>query len=269
MNDNQLSRVLERLAEQLTPADIDLWPVIRKHFETSKQPSYKGDLSMTTILARNQRLRLAGALILAVLVMTAMLFATPQGRAWAQEAWHFFTRAGSDRLPVQSWQKTPVATPSELPTPDPGSILDAKMTVKEVAGLAGYPVREPGRLVGSLSFSGASYDSRYQIARIFYQDDQSNSLALREEQFQRIEDCALCSTVGASTAVETVQIGDVTGEYVVGVWKLTDKGPVWESDPYLQRLRWQADGMAYELVYMGQPDSLTKDDLVAIAASIK
>ncbi len=41
------------------------------------------------------------------------------------------------------------------------------------------------------------------------------------------------------------------------------------SDPYLQTLRWQANGMAFELLYMGPPDSVTRADLIAIAESLK
>lgn len=75
--------------------------------------------------------------------------------------------------------------------------------------------------------------------------------------------------MGASASVERVQIGNTAGEYVQGVWKLTENGPIWENDPYLQTLRWQVDGIAYELQYMGPPDMLTKDDLVKIASSLQ
>jgi hypothetical protein len=53
---------------------------------------------------------------------------------------------------------------------------------------------------------------------------------------------------------------------------LTDTGPVWESTPYLQTLRWQANGLAFELLYMGDPDEnlgVTKADMIAVAESIK
>ena len=96
-----------------------------------------------------------------------------------------------------------------------------------------------------------------------------NGLVLREERFQTSDDCSLCGLVGASEKIEPVMIGNNSGEYIIGVWKLTDNGPVWEPDPYLQTLRWQAEGMAFEFLNMGNPDEVTKADMIAIAASIK
>lgn len=274
MNEKQLSRVMGHLAKGLVPGSVDLWPVIRERFESSKQHSIKGDLSMNNppnIQARsrlNKPLRLAGLSTLALLILAGLVYLTPQGQAWAQEALRFFTRSGSDTLPIQSWQLTPLPTPG-TPTPDPASILDVHQTVGEVEQLAGFKVLQPTRVPDVLSLVGASYQPDHTIARVFYRDPDSNSLVLEQEPFQRSEDCALCGTVGASASVETVKIGVVSGEYVEGVWKLTDKGPVWESDPFQKTLRWQVNNTAFEIRYMGIPDSLTKADLIAIAESVK
>jgi hypothetical protein len=40
------------------------------------------------------------------------------------------------------------------------------------------------------------------------------------------------------------------------------------NDPYLKTMRWQANGIAFELGYMGPPDTLSKEDMIAIASSI-
>jgi hypothetical protein len=207
---------------------------------------------------------------LTFMVAIAMLVFTPQGRAWAQELIHFFTRAESDTLPVQSWQLTPIpATES----PDPGFIFN--QAVMNVGKQAGFDLLEPTWMPDILTFEGASYDPDHNIARTFYRykgggaDITTNGLVVRQEPFQTADNCELCGLVGATAAIETVQIGSITGEYVVGVWKLTDSGPVWESDPYMQTLRWQVDGMAFELSYMGNPPDVTKADLIAIAESMK
>lgn len=76
--------------------------------------------------------------------------------------------------------------------------------------------------------------------------------------------------VGAGANVETVQIGGRTGEYVIGVREADNAGNwIWRHDPYLQRLRWQKDDMAYEILYMGSPEEVVKADLIAIAESIR
>ena len=223
---------------------------------------------MKANLAQRRGLRLASAFLLVVLVLAALLLATPQGRAWAQEVLQFFSRAGSDTLPVQTWQLTPVPTPG-TPTPDLSSILDAHLNVSEVEAQAGFDVLEPAWLPDSLTFVGATYESEKHIARIFYRYVETNGLVVEQEPFQGIEDCELCSLVGASAVVESVKIGVTTGEYVEGVWNLTEKGPVWVPDPYLKRLRWQANGIAFEILFMGPPEAVTKEDLVAIARSLK
>lgn len=266
MSEKKVSLILSHMAEQMAPGDeIDLWPGLKTRFQTSAFPSKRGS-QMNTRTIHSRHLRLA-ALITASLALTMILFvATPQGRVLAQAVLHFFTRAESDTLPVQSFQLTPIPATT---TPDPGDINNAKLTVSQVEQQAGYDVLEPTWLPSVLSFVGATYDPEQQITRIFFRDVETNGLVLREEPFKQADDCELCGKVGATAAIEPVQINGHSGEYVEGVWNLTDSGPEWVSDPYLKTLRWQVDGMAFELLYMGPPDSVTKADMVAIAASIK
>ncbi len=214
------------------------------------------------------RKRLAAIILLAFLIAAGLLVATPQGRALAQEVLRFFTRAQSDTLPLQPWQMTPLPTAVGTPTPDPASMNAANQAIADVAQQAGFEVLAPAWLPDVLSFSGASFDSEHDIARLFYKYWDTNGLVLSEQPFQRTEDCQLCGMVGASAEVQSVPIGDVTGEYAQGVWKLTDNGPVWQSDPYMKTLRWEQNGLAFELLYMGRPDSVTQVDLLQIAGSL-
>lgn len=207
-------------------------------------------------------------LLLAVLLAGILLFTTPMGITFARTIMDFFTRAASDTLPLQPWQKA-IPTQSGTPTPDPASILDAHLTIEEVRQLASFEFLEPTYMSESLSFSGASFDPAQDTVRLFYSSVMSNGLVVREEPIEISKDCELCGEVGLTANIEKVQIGDAAGEYVVGVWNLTDKGPVWVSDPYLQKLRWQSSNIAFELLYMGQPSSLQKEDLVKIAESLK
>jgi hypothetical protein len=216
----------------------------------------------------SSRLQAGFILLLAVLLAGILLFTTPIGISFAHTIMDFFTRAASDTLPLQPWQKV-IPTQSGTPTPDPASILDAHLSIEEVRQLAGFTFLEPSYMSESLPFSGASFDSTQNIVRIFYGSASGNGLVVREEPFENSSDCELCGEVGLTADIEKVQIGDAAGEYVVGVWNLTDKGPVWVSDPYLQKLRWQSNNIAFELLYMGQPSSLQKEELVQIAESLK
>lgn len=221
---------------------------------------------MKTSKTLHHRLRLAAIIAVALVFATGLFLATPQGKTWAQTIIHFFTRAESDALPVQSFQRTAIPT---TVTPDPADINNANLTVSQVEQQAGYHVFEPAKLPEGLSFVGATFDAGKHSVRLFYRDDEMNGFVLREEPFQQSDDCELCGKVGASAGVEPVQIGGAPGEYVQGVWKLTDHGPEWVSDPYLQTVRWQVNGMAFELLYMGSPDSFTKSDMVAMAESVR
>ena len=85
--------------------------------------------------------------------------------------------------------------------------------------------------------------------------------------------------MGESARVETVQIGDVTGEYVVGAWGGAEDHLEWENNPAIQHLRWQANGYYFDIQFniMGveeaafadSPCYLSKDQLIAIANSMK
>ena len=85
-----------------------------------------------------------------------------------------------------------------------------------------------------------------------------------------IEDCDLCTDIGPSAEIQTFQIGMVEGEFVAGVWKFDNEGnQYWESDPYMNRLRWQVDGTVFEIMYMGVPGTVSTSQLIKIAESFQ
>ncbi|MHB1385449.1 MAG: DUF4367 domain-containing protein [Bellilinea sp.] len=266
MREKQIQSFLKNLAEQKAPGrEINLWPAIESQLQTSDRTNPKG----TIMDARQKRIpRLAAAVTLAVILIAVIFFLTPQGQAMAQSFLRFFTRAESNQLPPVTAQETPplsIGTPTE----DPASILDANPEIAEVRQATGFTVYEPSWIPGNLAFAGASLEEEGKIVRIFYRYVETNGLVFRQELIPLSDDCELCGVVGAEAEIKTVSIAGTDGEYVEGVWKFTDQGPVWESDPYLQTMRWQANGMAFELLYMGPPDSLSMEDMISIAESIK
>lgn len=141
------------------------------------------------------------------------------------------------------------------------------MDVNEVKKQVAFDVREPTFLPESMTLLGASFDPVLQMVSLSYgYSNQDRRLLIKQQPVNAGEACQLCGMVGASASVESVQIGDLYGEYALGVWNLTDHGPVWEDDPYLETLRWQKDGIAYELIYMGM--EVEQEELIAIAESM-
>jgi hypothetical protein len=160
------------------------------------------------------------------------------------------------------------------------------LTVAEAEKEAGFKLLQPSKLPEILSLSGASFESEQKIVRIFYLRSQdmgptTDGLLLEEEAIPSTGVHNLSSfIIGDKTeiekyapgiivgAIEQVQIGEITGQYVEGVWSGTDCcGWTWDPDPYLKRLRWQTNDMAFALSYMGT--DIAREDMVAIAKSIK
>lgn len=251
MKQTTLHTTLAQIAEEAAPtAEIDLWTGLHQHL--ASESHFKGDASMNTTTKLTPR-RAALATLIAFALLLG-LFATPPGRALAQTVLQFFTRAGSDQLPVQS-------APAPTDAPRDKSLVEAE-------SLAGFSVLTPGTLPEGLSFYGASYDDGLKaVVQQFGYSPEDIRFSLRQQPFTTSETCTLCGLVGASAPVQPVTVGSAPAEYTEGVWELTDAGPVWRNDEYLKTLRWQKDGMAFELIYMGT--ELDRDALVALAASVK
>jgi hypothetical protein len=160
------------------------------------------------------------------------------------------------------------------------------LSLSQAEKLAGFQLYLPPRLPHFLSFLGAKYEQKTRLVTVFYniEEPYMNGLTLSQQVFSNADDCAICDivagdsslltednspmVVGSNANLEIVEIGDVTGKYVTGVWQGTDCcGWVWDSDTDLKTLRWQVDDRAFELQYVGS--DLKKEDLVAIAKDLK
>ena len=254
------------LEKEIPTSDVHLWQTVKSNLVAGK--TFQQGVKMNTMNSR--RIPRAAFVMLILIALLSLVFVTPQGQAFAQSVLRFFVRADQDRYPLQAWQMTPPAQTS-LESPFTLSVQEAEI-------LAGYDVFSPIKPPSGMIFVGASYDEKYHIvAQAFGQNVDFVELSLWQQPLEYYQSCGDIShrcdnmlggnLIGASADIQTVQIGHVNGEYLEGVWELTDTGPVWHDDPYLKTLRWQNDGMAFELIFMGT--ELGKDDLVAIAKGMK
>lgn len=253
----------DALEKEFSTTEVDLWPTVQARLVAKSQ----GEKMKTSQASRIPRIAFA---VLTVVLLLAFFLFSPQGHVLAQNILKFFALAEQDRYPLQDWQKTPPAqTSSESPF---------TLSVQQAEELAGYDVLSPLEIPSEMIFVGASYDEKYHIvAQAFGQSADYLEFSIWEQPLEYYESCGdishLCDNMlggnlaGASADIQVVQIGDLTGEYVEGVWSLTDNGPVWDPTPYAKTLRWQTDTMILELVYNGT--DLGRDDLVAIAASLR
>lgn len=264
-NKNIRSILQDALENEIPSSEIDLWQAVKTGVVAGQ--TQKGEKMNTT---QPRRIPRAAFVLLVIMALLALAFITPQGRAFAQSILQFFVRADQDRYPLQAWQMTPpVQTSLESPF---------KYSVHEAETLAGYDVLSPVEIPFGRVFVGASYDEKYHIVALaFGQSADYLEFSLWQQPLEYYQPCGdishLCDNMlggnlaGASADIQTVQIGDLTGEYVEGVWILTENGPVWDPTPLAKTLRWKTDKAIFELVYNGF--DLTRDDLVTLAENIR
>jgi len=179
-------------------------------------------------------------------------------------------------------------------TPAPGIVTNNgvryDLSVAQASQQAGFDVLQPRRLPNILSFAGAAYQPEDHIVRIFYIDrvvglPNLYGLTLSEQLASNPGGCKLCGilvgdygdpvnsksgmVVGTGAVIETVKIGDLTGQYVEGYWMPTSGFFTWVSAPFVKTLDWQAYGKAFELQYSGYSVNnnvpIAKAALIAIA----
>lgn len=211
-----------------------------------------------------------------LLVGFVFLTFTPMGRVIADGVLDFFIQEDSDVVnidPTRTARAILIETEG-TPTPNPAFGPDY-FPVTEVEAQAGFDVLEPQWVPENTVFKGATFDSEEELAYQHWEWDESMlpaggaGMFIRQELVTSQEECSLCSAVGGSAIVEEVSFNGAEGQYVIGVWKLVEEGAVWENDPYLQRLRWQVNGLAFEILFMGPPDMMSIDEMVLIAESLQ
>ena len=221
-------------------------------------------------LTQLRRQKFAFALIAAVLVLVIVLFATPIGDALAQEFVELFSRTESDTLPYPPGQTAMAeyatqiaASPTNTPetqssttqtptrTPDPASSEGANMTIEEIEQAAGFDVLVPSTVPSIFKFSGGTYLPGENMSLLFFDliGRSTNGLRISQEPVTSMEDCDLCSDIGPAANIKSVQIGDVPGELVTGVWTLDNGYRTWKNEPWVVKLRWQTNDTVFEISF--------------------
>jgi hypothetical protein len=269
MEKKELKSILQDAVEQEFPASqIDLLPEVKKRILAGRLRQGK---KTSTGYVKSKRISRVALAALAIVALLATAFATPQGRAFAQEILQFFVRADRDRYPLQSWQMTP-QVPSSVEWMSP-----SQLSVEEAESRAGYDVIRLEDVPPGMRLIGILFDEKYQtVAQGFGYEDQYIELSLWQQPLAYDQSCGDISSycdnmlgsnyVGASAYVEPVRIGELTGEYLEGTWNLTDQGPVWISTPFIKFLRWQTDEMTFELV---AGIEFSKEDLILLATDFR
>jgi hypothetical protein len=277
MNDKQLGVTVKKLSQELVPKEVDLWPAIeRKLLAERRFPS--GATSFRHMLAEQaRRFRLGFVGLLIVLALVIFIGFTTPGQTFAQAVIWFFSQAASDTLPAPTSE-----APAWVEVGPDGALLGQLPTVSAIEQLCDedienclpinlqnvvdFPLKELSSLPDSLTYIDASGDPE-DLSLVYKSDDDEDMLILNQKLIGRAG-AATPQPVGASAEVESVQIGELIGEYVQGSFVQFggESSMNWYSDNSAQTLIWVEDGIRYILQYHG--DSISKEDLIELAAGL-
>jgi hypothetical protein len=252
------------------------------NFEPSPSPRFYRRMSRAawTPAAINRRRTYAVAWLVLALAAALLIF-TPQGRAWAQEVLHFFTRAESDTLPYTpptvAWVDltpsvpVPTMTPSALIAPfavDCGDYQSPKCSTEQIRSKVDFKVSELGSIPAGLYFIGAT-GGPDRIFIKYEAEAHSGVLTIFESPWMGSPE-QTAWPVGASAVVETVQIGSVKGEYVKGSFMLIDgeASVNWDPNLDIQTLHWVDKGVFFEMQVAGSAAQISRDAFATLARSL-
>jgi len=277
MNEQPLQNLLQHIAEDaIPPAEVDLWSGIRAR---TSEITLAGDSRMKSRLHPRQ---IAALITVIVLLLAVAFLLSPQGQIWAQSALQFFTHSESNTLPPPPtetlvWVNPQAPTPTPGPTATPmaafstdcGDYPAPHCSVAQIRGKVTFPVRELSIIPAEMYFVGATGGPDYvYLAYETVELEQGPLLALFEQPWTGSAEQTNWE-VGPEVVVETVLIGDVTGEYVRGSFSYMagDAEMAWNPD-FQETLRWVEQDVFHDLRYFSFDAPLGKDVMAALAASL-
>jgi hypothetical protein len=231
--------------------------------------------------AATARRRALAVTSLTLLLAAVLLVFTLQGRAFANEVLHFFTRAGSDTLPytpelvvwVDLTPGVPAPTMTPLPAMAPfaadcGDYPSARCSIEQIRSKVDFTISELGTIPTGFYFIGAT-GGPDRVWILYDNGNYGYGLAIVEEPWTGNSELTQWK-IGASAVVEPVQIGSVTGEYVKGAFVLTADGSneVWDVNAGEQTLHWVDHGVFFSMEEWGPAAILDQAGFVVLAESL-
>ena len=252
---------IEKIEELLS--DVQPLPSPEFHARMMKAPWHNPRIDFYV-----RRWNYSFLVILVVLFFSLLIF--PSLRANARNWVLYFIPGRQDQMQLSIDDLSPqelfqYASPNNFP-----------FTVSQAGAMAGFRVEQPDELLPGMELVGARYESNTESVVLLYQGAGYNLFMSQRPIAAGLE----YFSVGASAEVEVVLIGEIQAEYVAGGWinlpiaqgdetsPPEDLNVVW--DPMLSQytLRWQSDGIAYQLRSTGSSGP-QKFDLITLAESIR
>ena len=264
MDNKKIKSILKDALEDEIPASqIDVWPAVRANLVAGNRQLLQQGEKMNTIKEQHMP-RFAVAIVMVVILLTIVLV-TPQGRSFAQSVLQFFTRAESTTFPLESSQ---IAGEPDLlsPTAVPSEPL---ISVSEAETQVGFDAAELTYTPDGFNYLGARL-SRNAISIEYETTDKGGHLVIQQSQEGFVQ--SDWDKVPAD-AVTPVKIGELDGEFAQGTFVLYpgDTSAAWNANAAILRLRWEANGIWFELIKFGDVEAIEYLDqaaLIKIAESL-
>jgi hypothetical protein len=265
MDHKTLRSFLLRRAEEMAPAtEIHLWPVIQARL-SARNWVFPSSTGRSKIITPIRGMAIIVPMVVVLFLVIVLGMATPQGQAFAQEVRSVFSRADSDQIQMPA-------------NPGPAAITPAA-GISGGDELSGWAVFKPAWLPQGFAFSTIDY--RPKTASIVQKYIYQHPIGMQAGYFYLGQQKTPFDDqwpVGQSARIEPVQIGAITGEYVVGAWDGDGDHQEWEAYPNYQHLRWETNGFYFniDMINMGidpadlanNPAYVSKEELISIANSL-
>ncbi len=239
------------------------------------RPSFRSQLRSATLAAslEQTKIRKPRAPYLRLLIpsmtlvlLVAIISATPQGRSFAQQALSFFTRATGDT----------VTEPIVIPFVE----IQRYATLEEAESAIGFSARTPIILPTGYALDSVHVNWAVLALTITYRGPSNQTPVMTPQMNLTQRKLPFDDLIGPSAKIEALTVDGDAAEYVAGGWLYVDstsegqeKEFHWEESMVpAQTLRWMSDGFYFEISFMGsdtQPGFLRQQDLINVAETIE
>jgi len=265
MDDKRIQSILqEALEEEIPASQIQLWPAVKANLLAGKrQTRQQGEKMNTSKTFRKPRFAFA---ILLIVVLLAIVLMTPPGRSFAQSVLQFFIPAENTTfplLPSQIVEREPDPAASTALPPSP------LISVAEAEAQVGFDIAELPSVPDGFDYLGArlygnavniEYDAKGGGGHLVIQQSRDG---YNQSDWEKVP----------ADVIIPVKIGDLDGAFVQGIFVVYpgDTSATWNPDAPVLRLRWQQDGIWFEIAKFGDVyviEYLDQAALIELAESL-
>jgi hypothetical protein len=265
MHKQEVKSVLQdALEEEIPSSQVQLWPAVKANLVAGESRINQQGVKMNTI--KLQRTSRFVFVILMVVVLLAIILATPQGRSFAQSILQFFSRAEGPTFQLNDSQIISIEPEPLQPTALPPAPL---ISVAEAEAQVGFGIAELPSVPEGFNYLGVRLYG--DVVNIEYETpSKGGHLNMKQSQDGYYQ--SEWDNVPAEEIVP-VKIGQLNGEFVQGTFVVYpgDTSATWNPEAAILRLRWLQDDIWFEMTKYGNVEEIEYLDqagLIELAESL-